>query len=233
MKRFALAAVVAATLPLPSEAAVISRDWLAPGDGLLTLDTSTGREWLDLSQTRLGLFPPNGNLFVPSLEERYQNVVAQLPPDGLFAGFTVAKLVDVQALATSAGIDLLSSEYDVNGVATANLIELLGLPIPFSGEPGSLFTTGYLDEPDLPLTPERRALLLISDLPVLPLRGGFAGLFTSHDDNLTPLSTGVALFRLAIPEPSARLVATLGLAGVAACCGHRGRRLLRSRTTIR
>jgi len=31
--------------------AVISRDWKTPGDGLLTYDTVSGREWLDLTYT--------------------------------------------------------------------------------------------------------------------------------------------------------------------------------------
>ena len=42
----ALALVLAA---VQSQAAVFERDWLAPGDGLLTYDDVNKREWLDLS----------------------------------------------------------------------------------------------------------------------------------------------------------------------------------------
>ena len=37
----------------PVSAEVFERDWKAPGDGLLTHDDVNGREWLDLSVSRL------------------------------------------------------------------------------------------------------------------------------------------------------------------------------------
>jgi hypothetical protein len=81
-------------------AAVISRDWKTPGDGLLTYDDVNQREWLDLSQTLLTSQFPGA-----TQEDRYQYVASQTAPGGLFAGFSVAKSVDVIALAQSAGIN--------------------------------------------------------------------------------------------------------------------------------
>jgi hypothetical protein len=82
-----------------TSAAVISRDWKTPGDGLLTYDTVNKREWLDLSETILAEFPS------PMFEERYQSVLTETLPGGMLEGFKVAERTDVVALAESAGID--------------------------------------------------------------------------------------------------------------------------------
>lgn len=47
-----LFAITALTLSVSSHAAFVATDWKTSGDGLATLDTSTGIEWMDLSQTR-------------------------------------------------------------------------------------------------------------------------------------------------------------------------------------
>lgn len=54
MIRFVLA-LLAATICLATsiDAAVISRDWKTPGDGLLTYDDVNQRVWLDLTESRL------------------------------------------------------------------------------------------------------------------------------------------------------------------------------------
>ena len=44
------------SFPFSLHAAVLERDWLTPGDGLLTYDTVTGREWLDLPVTLLSQY---------------------------------------------------------------------------------------------------------------------------------------------------------------------------------
>jgi hypothetical protein len=43
----------------PARGAVFERDWQTPGDGLLTYDDVNRREWLDVTQTQLWLFPGN------------------------------------------------------------------------------------------------------------------------------------------------------------------------------
>jgi hypothetical protein len=47
-----LMAVVTLGLSSAAQAALVSADFRKPGDGLLTRDTRTGLEWLDLSQTQ-------------------------------------------------------------------------------------------------------------------------------------------------------------------------------------
>jgi len=104
---------VAASLP----AAVFERDWKMPGDGLLTYDDVNQREWLDLPVSLLSQFPT----------PRYENAVAETAPGGVFEGFTLAKSPDVIALAESAGIDMSTIEYEVNGETISRLVGLLTL----------------------------------------------------------------------------------------------------------
>jgi hypothetical protein len=72
--------------------AVIERDLHSVGDGLLTYDTVSGREWLDLTAT-------------PSVT--LAQIQASFGTGGLrelFGGFEIAQYEDVFALANSAGI---------------------------------------------------------------------------------------------------------------------------------
>ena len=69
--------------PRPADAALIVQDFNAPGDGLLTLDTRTGLEWLDLSAT-LGKSP------LSALAE--------------FSDFHMANRAEADSLLISAGI---------------------------------------------------------------------------------------------------------------------------------
>jgi hypothetical protein len=85
-------------------AAVLSRDWKMPGDGLLTYDDVNQREWLDLSETLLtDQFPGSDPSPLIAREMRYQFVVSQTASGGLFEGFSVAKSTDVIQFAQSAG----------------------------------------------------------------------------------------------------------------------------------
>ena len=94
-----LTALLGATLPLSSRAAVMERDWLAPGDGLLTYDTVNQREWLDIPATLLSQFGS-------TTEEAIPAALAELEPGGSLADFTLASREDVAALVASAGVDL-------------------------------------------------------------------------------------------------------------------------------
>jgi hypothetical protein len=64
------ATAVLTLLTLPTPASVISQDWHQPNDGRLTLDPTTGFQWLDLSVTRglswnttQTMLAPGGTLF--------------------------------------------------------------------------------------------------------------------------------------------------------------------------
>jgi len=88
MKKF-LAALSLAIAATASHAALISTDWNTAGDNLITLDTASGLEWLDLSQT-------------------YNQTVAAVLPQtnagGLFEGFRLALASEVHGLMGAAGL---------------------------------------------------------------------------------------------------------------------------------
>ena len=89
-RTFMLAIAIAPALIGNLPAAIVSRDFLAPNDGLLTYDVTTGREWLDILAT-YGV-PINA-------------LPAQLAPGGILQGFKLASLADVDAFVKSAGFD--------------------------------------------------------------------------------------------------------------------------------
>ena len=195
---------VAASLP----AAVFERDWKMPGDGLLTYDDVNQREWLDLPVSLLSQFPT----------PRYENAVAETAPGGVFEGFTLAKSPDVIALAESAGIDMSTIEYEVNGETISRLVGLLGPTI--GSLPGFARSQGFLDERALPFpgapstTPV--AAIFHHDPP-----DDARLLFTASEDLLAVQSAGLMLYRV-IPEPNTIcLIALMGLI-VAATRMHRG-----------
>jgi hypothetical protein len=127
-------------VPSVLKAAVISRDWKAPGDGLLTYDDANQREWLDFSQTYLSdQFPGVYR------EEKYQYVAGQIAAGGLFEGFIIAKSNDVLLLAQSAGIETSTLDYSVNALPAAALGQLLGYTAT-SAATGSNHAAGEVDE---------------------------------------------------------------------------------------
>jgi hypothetical protein len=52
MRKLSVGLVLSLLFSLPASAALIALDLLAPGDGLVTWDTDTNLEWLDLTATR-------------------------------------------------------------------------------------------------------------------------------------------------------------------------------------
>src|SRR5436309_6392015 len=68
--------------------AIISRDFRAPGDGLLTYDDVTQREWLDITETN---------------HSTLAAVQRSLQLGGSLFGFNIATVDDVRSLAASAG----------------------------------------------------------------------------------------------------------------------------------
>jgi hypothetical protein len=170
---------------LTADAAVISRDWKTPGDGLLTYDTVNRREWLDLSQTVL-----NSQFPGTDREAKYEYVVGQTGPGGLFEGLTVAKVEDATALAQSAGVDTSTLSYDVNANTTTALIQLLSVTALFP----TRNSAGLLDELNSSMTARKRAVFFIDARS----QAGLA--FGSEIDLLQFPPPGVFLFRQ-VPEP--------------------------------
>lgn len=189
----------------PCHAAVLERDWKSSGDGLLTYDTINRREWLDLSQTLLDdRFPGT------SAEERFQFVVGQTDPGGMFAGFSVARAGDVTELATSAGINV-NDVFDPSNISrTTVLIELLD----YTPQPANLtnkLAVGLLDEvEDTSPNPRISSVFYVDDIYQ-------AGLFFTNSPNLQrPYPFGVMLARTAVPEPRSTAILAVLLAIISA-----------------
>lgn len=107
-------AVVAASLAFVTNSAiagVISADLFAAGDGLITRETDTGREWVDITAT---------------INQSYDSVVAGY---GGFVsmGFRVAKLSEIGDLFRSAGISNLTPGGGPENLGAAeSLMQLIG-----------------------------------------------------------------------------------------------------------
>ena len=192
-----LALLLTATATTPLSAAVIERDWLAPGDGLLTYDTVNNREWLDLTETILAQF--GGGPSPISLVTLHQNVVSQTGSGGQFEGFVVATESDVADLAASSGIDLNTLDFNTNEAASLELINLLGVTAPtgLTLESVGIFPTS--GSGPLLLSISRRVSSLQAGLVTFPL-SSFAGDRPSRE-------IGVYLYRNAVPEPATSTVA--------------------------
>ena len=205
--------LIAALSACPAHAVLYQSDWLAPGDGLLTFDSSTSREWLDLSETLLENFASPGML----LEEGYQLVVDQTSQGGIFEEFEVSGEMQATQLALSAGLTLNETEFVINGEPADQLLRLIGTtgtaPEPgrnlFSGLIDATGTIGALELQtrlafDVSSEPEEglfgRAVARVTDGYVVG-----SDLFPSGDSRF-----GVLLSRQAVPEPGA--IAGMGLA---------------------
>jgi len=89
MKFWKLAsAVTALILSTNVNAALVAADRFVSGDGLITQDTETGLEWLDLTET-VGM--------------SYNSVTSELGDGGLFEGWRYATAVETFSLFDSAG----------------------------------------------------------------------------------------------------------------------------------
>lgn len=115
MSRYLSVLLVACFYAASCDGAIFSRDWLSPGDNLITLDSITGREWLDLTETVL----PSVDGGDPA--ERLAAFQSRLVEGGDLFGFQVATTADVIELAVSAGIDPNTSDITVNGAPAAKL----------------------------------------------------------------------------------------------------------------
>ncbi len=76
---------------LNTSAAVITTDWQSAGDNLITQDTESGLEWLDLTET--------ANM-------SYNFINGELGAGNMFSGFRYATNSEVVTLFVNFGIDL-------------------------------------------------------------------------------------------------------------------------------
>ncbi len=105
-------ALLAVCLASPTQAALIRGDLFAPGDGLLTVDTESGLEWLDVDQTA-GL----------TVSEIYLDRVG----GWVDLGFRHASVTEIDELFSAAGLDTLNTPFEASHFDGASrLLELLG-----------------------------------------------------------------------------------------------------------
>lgn len=211
---FIMTALAASTC----QAALVERDWLAPGDGLLTYDPNTGLEWLDITESELIQFGA-------TVDGAVEEVMRQMSLGSLFPDFVLATRSEVFQLLESAGYDGSSI---AARTATAQLmrkaISLLGAvsassaknPIP-SDEAGG--ARAMIGETLSPVTDDRTAYLALTPkvteafLDIAPY--GVASISVSNgSDIFGPTSvryTGLWLYRHAVPEPESATLLMLVL----------------------
>ena len=213
-----------------AKAELIERDWLAPGDGLLTYNPATGREWLDVTQTFL---QPYGD----TIDGAVAIAKLDLEPGGRFEGFTLAGRAEVIELGEALGfIDSFPESGDTGDELRAllNLLDVrgeeilgeqLGGPI-LDGEPGGIY--GVIDEV-APLvrpgqTVNMTAHVSVGAASTASPSGGGGVVFTNATgeepriqfQNFVHISA-LLLYRVAVPEPGTLLsiaVASLAVFGM-------------------
>lgn len=193
--RFALLLVMVSTSSGP--AAIISRDWKTPGDGLLTYDTVNKREWLEFSLTRLSEYSG------ATLESRFQQVVLKTAPGGEFEGFEVASLDGIRSFLLSAGLPLNADRTQINQqlyLPTKQFLTLLDTAV-MNGVTLGYSTFGYLNQVNVGRPRGRQtAGVFYRDESSIPARGGVQLPYSDDSDVLYARNTHVYLVR-AVPEP--------------------------------
>jgi hypothetical protein len=195
MKRNLIAALLAVlTFPGISSAALVQLDAVAAGDGLITRDTATGLEWLDLTAT---------------VQQSWVSMNVLLATDPFFSGFRRATGAEVHTLLANAGFATFGTFNAANVPAATFLTGLLGDTM---GGLGSRHGSQGLLADTVPGPLPIRVATYFTDILVL---GSLSGYGDSPD--------GVAVTWYAfddighflvrpVPEPSTMLLVGLGIA---------------------
>ena len=113
--KFVKLATTAIALVLSSSvnAALVSTDWNSTGDNLITRDTTSGLDWLDLAET---------------INMSYETVNTQLGSGGAFEGFRFATSAEVVDLWANFGVNLAAGAATYNyGFVDPGIIEATSL----------------------------------------------------------------------------------------------------------
>ena len=186
-----------------STASLVERDWNSGNDHLLTFDSGSNLEWLDLTL---------------SSGMSWNYVSQQFASSGLFPGFRYATISEVFGLFQSAGIPRINSDSVANLKPVDNLLNMIGTLHPDVTESWSIGLTGSkpTSYPTLRYT---------ANLETLDYRGigrAYAPLSTSTTSFAGASDTGSWLVRTAtvspVPEPEtyAMFLTGLGLMGAVA-----------------
>lgn len=176
-------ATLALTLLLAPAASAVVVD-----SGTSILDTGTGLEWLDLTQT-LGLSINAALAANPSYSLGTDNQVTTLLGN---AGFT---------------LPLVAGAIETDGAAAINLLSILGCTASVAGCAGvNAYARGMVDN-----TTGDYETVTYSRTGHVPPRGDASIGLAFSDPNATYADRGVYLVRVAAPEPAALLLLGLGL----------------------
>jgi len=122
--------VVLCLFAINANAALVSADWQTSGDNLITRDTETGLDWLELTETT---------------NMSYEYVTSQLGVGGQFEGWSYATTVQISSLFDSAGG---TGPYDGWSSRNNGVVEyLLNLWGSTTGFLDSSFMSGDLNSP--------------------------------------------------------------------------------------
>ncbi len=190
--------LLALITPLSANASLISIDLYSSGDNLLTRDTDTGLEWLDLTETM-------GSTWNQVVTDDSHGFIAQ--------GFYSADITDVTQLFLNAGANYIDEiSRDVDYTAALALIKLLGCTDKCNYSDTILtsgVSEGWVGAPGVKVYDS------FAQVSTFSLKGSFADY--EYSDNTKDDSypgVGVWLVRsTTVPEPSSLAMFSLGLAG--------------------
>ncbi len=178
-----------------TNAALISSDDINFGAGAITVDTTNGMEWLDLTFSK-GF--------------SYNELSTEIMSGGLFSGFRIATFEEIQLLFTEADLPTIGS-LTTDFAAVDALINLIG----FTTQQGPyLEVLGISGTPGIGSGYEVTGLDFINmgGTPTYSLRDNL-----TYAENFGPDSVGgwlVKDFSVEVPEPASLYLLLFGLLGV-------------------
>ncbi len=178
-------------------ATLISVDLYSSHDGLITRDTDTGLEWLDLTST---------------VNYSYNDMLTELGSGGAFEGFRYATVADIDNLQLSAGLPsglFSSASTYFYRTEFATLMDLVGITNSTSTYEYSYGLTGDPFEPST-LTDDRIMRGFAMSAFAVRAQQGVVG------DSIASASIGSWLIRdtVSVPEPTSLVLLLFGLMGL-------------------